>query len=152
MNPVWPTLHHLDSLKIIWRGEEGRGWNNACRTKQRFPQMTKSLSLNGVLYSEHIIAVTASGGGWGEGKGDTACVCYPRAARLCSQVLRPGPRQNIPHTGKTRRSWSFNLRGVKVQEARYKGKHDLDLGKVGNPISRQGLSRPQMSNKYSSPS
>lgn len=66
-----------------------------------------------------------------------------------SEALQPGAEAR---TGKTGRSWSFNLGGVKVQEARYKGKHDLDLSKVGNPIPRQGLSRPQMSNKYSSPS
>lgn len=51
----------------------------------------------------------------------------------------------------TGRLWSFHLEGVKVQEAHYEGKHDLDLGKVGNPIYGQVLSRPQMSNKYSFP-
>lgn len=50
----------------------------------------------------------------------------------------------------TGRIWSFSLGGVKVQEVHYKGKHDLDLSKVGNAIHRQVLSRPQMSNKYSS--
>lgn len=58
-----------------------------------------------------------------------------------NEALQPGAeaRTTAEHSThwETGRIWSFNLGGAKVQEARYKCKHDLDLGKVGNPNYRK---------------